>query len=55
MADGPCRHRCVIAAIVIGNTVGNVVVNTGHGVHQASFSWLVPVVVLLIVLRRIGR
>jgi hypothetical protein len=46
---------CVVGSIVIGNVVGTVVVNTGHGVHQASFGWLIPVVVLLIVFRRIGR
>lgn len=39
---------CVIAAIVLGN----VTVSLGHGVHQASFGWLVPVVILLIVFRR---
>jgi hypothetical protein len=42
---------CVIAAIVVGNVAGNV----GHGVNHASFGWLVPVVVLLIVFRRLGR
>jgi len=43
---------CVIASIVIGNITGAVV---GHGVHQANFGWIVPVVILLIVLRRICR
>jgi hypothetical protein len=41
---------CVIAAIVLGN----VTVSVGHGVTQASFGWLVPVIILLIVFRRIG-
>jgi uncharacterized protein DUF1707 len=43
---------CVIASIVIGNVTGAIV---GHGVHQANFGWIVPVVILLIVLRRICR
>jgi hypothetical protein len=43
---------CVIASIVIGNVTGTV---AGHGVHQANFGWIVPVVILLIVLRRICR
>ena len=42
---------CAIAAIVIGNVLGNV----GHGVNNASFGWVVPVVILLIVARRISR
>jgi hypothetical protein len=43
---------CVIASIVIGNVTGAV---AGHGVHQANFGWIVPVVIMLIVLRRICR
>jgi hypothetical protein len=43
---------CVIASIVIGNVTGAVV---GHGVHHANFGWIVPIVILLIVLRRICR
>lgn len=43
---------CVLASIVIVNVTGAVV---GHGVHQATFGWIVPVVILLIVLRRICR
>jgi Domain of unknown function (DUF1707) len=42
---------CAIAAIVIGNVLGNV----GHGFNHASFGWIVPVVILLIVARRISR
>lgn len=42
---------CVIAAIVVGNVFGNI----GHGFHQASFGWLIPLVVLVCVFRRIHR
>jgi hypothetical protein len=42
---------CVIAAIIVGNVAGNV----GHGFSHASFGWLVPIVVLLVVFRRIHR
>jgi hypothetical protein len=41
---------CVIAAIVLGN----VTVSVGHGVSHASFGWLIPVIILLIVFRGIG-
>ena len=40
---------CVIAAIVIGNIAASV----GHGANHGSFGWLVPVVILLLVFRRI--
>jgi hypothetical protein len=42
---------CVIAAIIVGNVAGNV----GHGSVHVSFGWLVPVVILLIICRRIHR
>ena len=56
---GACRRMptarlvivCVIVAIVLGNVLGNM----GHGFGHASFGWIVPVVILLIVARRIGH
>jgi hypothetical protein len=57
-SSAPVRRRspvpglvvvCVVAAIA----VGNVAVNAGHG--HVSLGWLVPVVVLLFVLRRVSR
>ncbi|HEX6521053.1 MAG TPA: DUF1707 domain-containing protein [Streptosporangiaceae bacterium] len=48
----PIVIGCVIASIVIGNVAGTV---AGHGVHHGNFGWIVPVVILLIVLRRICR
>lgn len=48
----PIVIGCVIASIVIGNVTGAV---AGHGVHHSNFGWIVPVVILLIVLRRICR
>lgn len=42
---------CVIASIVIGNVAGMM----SQGFHHASVGWLVPVVILLIALRRISR
>lgn len=47
--------RIVIACVIASIIIGNVTANVGHGVHHANFGWLVPVVILLIVLRRIGR
>ncbi len=41
---------CVIAAIVVGNVLGNV----GHA-RGGNFGWLVPVLILGIVLRRLVR
>jgi hypothetical protein len=43
---------CVIASIVIGNVAGAV---TSGSQHVGSVGWLLPVVILLIVLRRMGR
>jgi Domain of unknown function (DUF1707) len=40
---------CVIAAIVIGN----VAASFGNGANHGNFGWLVPVVILLFVFRRI--
>jgi Domain of unknown function (DUF1707) len=42
---------CVIVAIVLGNVLGNL----GHGFDHLSFGWVIPVVILLIVARRIGH
>ena len=42
---------CVIAAIIIGN----ISVNVGHHASHMNFGWLVPLVILLIVFRRIRR
>jgi len=41
---------CVIAAIIVGNALGNV----GHA-HRGSFGWLVPVLILGFVFRRLAR
>lgn len=43
---------CVIAAIIIGNVTAAAV--TSHG-HVSSTGWVFPVIILLIVLRRMGR
>jgi hypothetical protein len=40
---------CVIAAIVVGNVFSNV-----HHVHGSGFGWLVPVLVLGFVFRRVA-
>jgi hypothetical protein len=42
---------CVIVAIVLGNVLGNL----GRGFDHLSFGWVIPVVILLIVARRIGH
>jgi hypothetical protein len=42
---------CVVAAIIIGN----VSVNVGHHASHMNFGWLVPLVILLLVFRRIRR
>jgi hypothetical protein len=41
---------CVIASIVIAN-----VASSFSGTHDVNVGWVVPVVILLIVLRRVGR
>jgi hypothetical protein len=43
---------CVIASIVIGNVTGAI---TSGSQHVGSVGWVLPVVILLIVLRRMGR
>jgi hypothetical protein len=42
---------CVIASIVIGNVASAF----SQGAHQVNVGWVVPVVILLVVLRRVGR
>jgi len=45
---------CAIAAIIVGNVLGTVLGNAGHA-HGRSFGWLVPVLILSFVFRRLAR
>lgn len=47
--------RIVIACVIASIIIGNVTANVGHGAHHVNFGWLVPVIILLVVLRRIHR
>jgi hypothetical protein len=42
---------CVIASIVIGNVASSF----SQGFHHVNVGWAVPVIILLVVLRRVGR
>jgi hypothetical protein len=42
---------CVVASIVISNVASAF----SQGAHSVNIGWIVPVVILLVVLRRIGR
>ena len=45
---------CVIAVVIVGNVLGNVFGNAGH-VHGGGFGWLIPVLILGFVFRRMVR
>lgn len=47
--------RIVIACVIASIVIGNVVANVGHDTHRGTFGWLVPVVILLVIFRRIRR
>ncbi|HMD92235.1 MAG TPA: DUF1707 domain-containing protein [Trebonia sp.] len=45
---------CVIVVVIVGNVLGNVFGNAGH-VHGGGFGWLIPVLILSFVFRRMVR
>jgi hypothetical protein len=45
--------RIIIACVIVSIIVGNVF-NSAHHVHDAGFGWIVPVVIVLFVLRRVA-
>lgn len=47
---------CVVAAIIVGNVLTDVLGGLGHA-HEVSFGWLVPVLIIGFVFRRhaLGR
>ena len=48
--------RIVIGGVIAAIILGNVSVNVGHhAVNHSSYGWIVPVVILLIIFRRLGR
>lgn len=47
--------RIVILGVIAAIVLGNVTVSIGHGVHGGNVGWLVPVIILALVFRRIGR
>lgn len=47
--------RIVIACVVASIILGNVTASVGHGASRGNLGWLVPVVILLIIFRRLGR
>jgi Domain of unknown function (DUF1707) len=50
----PVVIACVIAVIIVGNVLGSVFGNSGH-VHGSGFGWLIPVLILGFVFRRMVR
>ena len=47
--------RIVVACVVAAIIAANVSANVGHHTSQVNFGWLVPLVILLIIFRRIRR
>lgn len=47
--------RIVIACVVASIILGNVTASVGHGASRGNLGWLVPVVILLLIFRRMGR
>jgi hypothetical protein len=45
---------CVITAIIVGNVLGNAFGNAGHA-RGSDFGWLVPILILGFVFRRLAR
>ena len=45
---------CIIAMTIVGNVLGDVFGNAGHA-HGSGFGWLIPVLILSFVFRRMVR
>ena len=45
---------CIIAVTIVGNVLGDVFGHAGH-VHGGGFGWLIPVLILGFVFRRMAR
>jgi hypothetical protein len=47
---------CIIAVTIVGNVLGDVFGNAGHAhSHGGGFGWLIPVLILGFVFRRVVR